>query len=353
LIAAVRALRWLRLCVASLLLVCHCQSGWTQELAEPKRLAEGCALGAYIQLVDENGAWPEAAWRSLFADYQKLGVKKLIIQWSVYEHKAFYASKHFASFETKPLETILTLADAADLRVLVGLSHDPHYWINIQDQDKRAYLLDRLRKNTKVAAELATLVSQHKSFAGWYISEEIDDINWQTPVARDALASYLQQTSAFLRVVSPPRTAIGISGFANAKTPPKELEAFWSDLLGRVRALDRIYFQDGIGVGKLDLKNLDRYYQAIKNATTKAGRDFIPVVEVFKQTAGEPLTPGVFAAAPTELPKLLQQLKIARQYAAQPVVFGIAEYMTPGRGDAARALYNAYLDARQDCGQEP
>jgi len=352
LIAALCALRWLRLCVASLALICHCQSGWAKELAETK-LQAGCTLGTFIQLVDENAAWPESAWRSLFADLQKLGVRKLIVQWSVYEGKAFYASKHFTTVDTRPLETILALADAADLRVLVGLSHDPYYWISIQDQEKRAYLLDRLRKNTKAAAELAPMVSQHRSFAGWYISEEIDDINWQPPVARDALVSYLQQTSAFLRAVSPPRTTISISGFANAKTPPKELEALWSDLLARVRSLDRIYFQDGIGVGKLDLSNVDRYYQAIKNATTKAGREFIPVVEVFRQTAGEPLTPGIFAAVPTELPKLLQQLQIARRYAAQPVVFGIAEYMTPGRGDAARSLYHAYLDARKDCGQEP
>jgi hypothetical protein len=190
-------------------------------------------------------------------------------------------------------------------------------------------------------------VYTHKSFAGWYISEEIDDINWRPADARSALISYLQQTSTFLRIISPPGTTISISGFANAKTAPEELEMFWLELLTRVGTLDRVYFQDGVGVGKLNLNNLERYYQAIKNATLASRREFIPVVEVFEQTAGEPVSPGPFAASPARLPTLLNQIKIARKYSAQPIAFGIPEYMTPSGGEPARTLYNAYLESQR------
>lgn len=301
-----------------------------------------CMQGAYIQLVDENSAWDEQAWRALFDNFRHLQIDRLVVQWTTYDRMAFYPSQRFETVRTPPLQTILDLADHAGMQVMIGLSHDSAYWTSIETKDKRSYLMERLRKNMAVADELLPLVSRHESFAGWYISEEIDDVNWKQADDRDALFSYLRQLSAFLRAMRS-EAAIGTSGFANSQTPPSEVETFWTALLKRASAIDTVYFQDGIGVGKLDLDHLGRYYRSVKNATQATGRTFVPVVEAFTQISGPPISDGEFAAAPANLPRLLRQIDIAGQYAARRVAFGIPEYLTPRGGETAEKLYNDYL----------
>jgi hypothetical protein len=342
-----RALQWLRVYAVVVVLLLQPQDGLATQMPDPGPVEQLCMQGAFIQLVDENGAWDKATWLALFGHLRELRIANLVVQWTVYDQTAFYRSQRFRSASTVPLETILELADRAGMRVRIGLSHDSGYWENIKKTDKRPYLMGRLRKNMAVAAELLPLVSKHKSFAGWYISEEIDDINWRQALDHEALVSYLQQVSTFLRVSSQPGTKIGLSGFANYQTPPSEVGRFWRELLTRVSALDIVYFQDGIGTGKLSVTNLGYYYQAVRNATQATGREFMPVIEVFKQTAGAPISDEGFAAVPPELPTLLRQIDIAEQYSKGRIAFGIPEYLTPTGGKPAGALYNEYLKKLQ------
>jgi hypothetical protein len=336
-------MRWLH--VHAIVAVFLCQAQSVLATGAPKR-EPTCLQGAYIQLVNENGAWDKARWRTLFDGFHKLQIRNLIVQWAVYDQLAFYRSQRFETIPAAPLETILALADDAGIRVMIGLSHDSAYWERISKNDKRSYLIERLSRNMAVAAELSPLASAHPSFAGWYISEEVDDINWRQTDDREALFSYLRQMSVFLRVKNP-RAKIGVSGFANAETPPSEVQTFWLELLTRAGALDRVYFQDGVGVGKLHLNNLGDYYQAIKNATQATRREFAPVIEVFEQTAGPPISEGEFAAVPTNLPRLLRQIDIAESFSKHCVAFGVPEYLTPVGGESAGNLYHAFVESMQ------
>jgi hypothetical protein len=241
-----------------------------------------------------------------------------------------------------PLETLLDLADHAGLRVMVGLSQDADYWTRIRQADKRPYLIERLRKNITVAAELQPLVLKHKSFVGWYISEEIDDVHWNGQEARAALLNYLQQLSTYLHTATP-AAAIGISGFANRQTNPAELERFWTALLRRAGAIDIVYFQDGIGVGKLTLDVLPQYYDALRHAAVANQREFVPVIEAFRQISGEPMSEGPFAAVPPDLQRLLRQLELAAQFSTRNVAFGVPEHLTTAGGPAASQAYAEFL----------
>lgn len=311
--------------------------------------APSCLQGTYVQLVRSNGSWDKAAWVRQFNEFKDLQINNLIVQWTVYDSSAFYRSEQFHPMPTTPLETILDLADSAGMRVMVGLSHDSAYWTSIRQADKRPYLIDRLRKNITVAAELQPLVSKHKSFAGWYISEEIDDIHWNGQVERAALLNYLQQLSAYLRTATP-GAAIGISGFGNQQTRPSDLESFWTALLRRASAIDIVYFQDGIGVGKLSVEALSRYYGAIRNAVDRNKRQFVPVIEAFTQTAGEPISKGRFAAGPADLHRLLRQLELAGKFSSRHVAFGVPEYLTTRGGKATSQAYAEYIRHMQTTG---
>lgn len=327
--------------------LCAPIAGFAMATVRPAPPTHMCLQGSFIQLVNENGSWDKAAWRALFESFHKLQLQYLVVQWSVYDQTAFYASHRFDTAPAAPLETILASADRAGMQVMIGLSHDPNYWTRIEKKDKRAYLMDeRLSRNMAAAAELLPLVSRHKSFAGWYISEEIDDINWQKPEDRDALFSYLKQLSIFLRTIHP-NTKIGLSGFAGIRTAPSEVQQFWEQLLRRASAIDIVYFQDGIGVGKLNFNTLGRYYLAIKTAADTTGRELVPVIEAFEQMPNPQTSNGQFVAVPTSTDRLTHQVNIAQQYARRWIAFGIPEYLTPSGGEPAKKVHGEYLQRMQ------
>ena len=43
----------------------------------------------------------------------------------------------------------------------------------------------------------------HHNFRGWFMTEEIDDINWQAPPPAAILQSYLHRVTGYLRLVTP------------------------------------------------------------------------------------------------------------------------------------------------------
>lgn len=309
-----------------------------------------CVQGSYIQLLDQHVRWSPSEWRSLFGYLGELQVDHIVVQWSGLDQRPFYRTVPVPAAPDMPLESILRMADAADMRVSVGLSHDLAYWTRVGRPDRRAYLTERLRTNRQMATELRPIVMAHPSFAGWYISEEIDDLNWTDPNDKLALFNYLLELSNHLHKIMP-EANIGLSGFVNRRTAPETLRDFWIELLARAPAINEIYFQDGIGVDKLTMAELPRYYGVIRDASNAAGRQFIPVVEAFRQSGGPPISKGEFKAEPTTLRRLTEQINIANSYASRHVVFGAPEYMTPGGGPQAARLYQEMRSGLKTAGK--
>lgn len=310
-----------------------------------------CVQGSYIQLLDQHVRWSPSEWRSLFDYLGELQVDHIVVQWSGLDQRPFYRAVPVPAAPDMPLESILRMADAAGMRVSVGLSHDLAYWTRVGRSDRRAYLMERLRINRQMASELRPIVTAHPSFAGWYISEEIDDLNWTDPKDKLALFNYLMELSNHLHKLTPNST-IGVSGFVNRRTAPTILRDFWIELFARAPAIDQLYFQDGIGVDKLTLAELPRYYDVVRDASIAAGRQLVPVVEAFRQSAGPPISKGEFKAEPTTLRRLTEQINIANSYANRHVVFGAPEYMTPGGGPQAARLYQEVRGALKTAGKE-
>jgi hypothetical protein len=299
--------------------------------------------GTFLQLLEAHGNWTETEWNRLFDDLQLLGIQNLILQWSVMDDVAFYKSKAFRSVRNTPLNAVLELADSRHMRVQIGLAHDSDYWSHIDKSpaEVTAYLKNLRVRSLEAAAELTPILKRHPSVQGWYIPEELDDVNWRAEATRSILFDHIRELSQRLRSLRPGWT-ISISAFCQGQSSPAVFEHFWTKFY-QTTQVDIVFFQDGVGVNKLTLSEVPIYLEAIHNAARQNGRSMIVVIELFRQTSGPPLNNAAFAAVPASLERIRNQLRIASRYSSDGIVaFSIPEYLTPFGGDAASKLFSEY-----------
>lgn len=300
--------------------------------------------GTFLQLRFDQEQWQSQEWALLFSYFKRLGISKLVVQWSLYDDIAFYPTDNYRTVKNPPLETIMKLADAADIKVLLGLAHDPGYWDNIRRDPEwvKIYLRQRMQQSISVAEQLKPLVSQHTSFEGWYITEEIDDINWRGPAARQLITSYLDKLSANLHKITNNKE-VAVSCFTNAAVDPETFKEFWKSLL-QPTSIDIILFQDGIGVRKLDLQSLPLYLEAMQQAARVNSRDLYVVTEVFQQVSGPPINDFSFRAIAADFERVKEQMEIASNYSQHIIAFNIPDYMIPEASTSSRRLFKEYLN---------
>ena len=275
--------------------------------------------GTFLQLMPWHRGWPEAKWRELFACFRALGLREVIVQWSATGETRLFPA---------PIGAILRIAHESDIQVDLGLRNDPDYWTQIHGRldSVRTYLRKIQARSEAIARELQPL-----PFRGWYICEEIDDLNWREPSARKLLLEYLGGLSTALEKLNP-RRPIAISGFAQGQTDPESFGNLWRDILHRSR-ISTVLLQDGIGTGKLRLSEVALYYEAASAAARHEGRAFRPVVELFRQVQATP-----FHGVPAPRERIAQQLELARHF-GPPLAFSVMDYMTPLGVEGAKELY--------------
>ncbi len=310
--------------------------------AEPAAPRADALAGSYLQLHQGHQTWSPAQWRALFNSFESLGLRRVIVQWSRYESTSF--QNPGPAGQAAVLSQLLALAAEKNMRLHMGLASRRDYWQAIaRPLPEVASYLSALRTRSLLQAyTLAPALNGHPAFAGWYISEEVDDINWREPAARLLLQAHLRELSQELAQLSP-GAGIAISGFSNAEQTPEELANFWQALLQAAPAIDELLFQDGIGVFKQDLRSLPPYVAALAAVCQRQDRAFHLVVETFSQTAGAPLDQQDFKAIPAAMPRLQAQLNLAARFGGGAIAFSVPEYLSPQGGDAAQALYERYL----------
>lgn len=309
----------------------------------------GRFLGTFLQLTQAHYEWDRAQWTRLFGYFRELGLEELIVQWALLDEVAFYRSRQFPAGDGRgswnpPIETILDLADEAGLRVRIGLAASSDYWQVVSEHPElvKVKMARRYLRSLAVAEELVDMLTAHSSFHGWYITEEIDDQTWAEPERRETLFDYLSLLSMRLKELAP-AASVSVSGFSNAFLDLTGLSAFWGGLLDAA-AVDTVLFQDGIGAGKLELRELPLYLDAVRRTTQERSRRFQVIVEIFEQTGGTPIDDGPFTAEPAAFDDVLEQLRVASEFAGDGIIaFSIPEYLSPLRGADAAQRYEQYL----------
>lgn len=293
----------------------------------------------FIQLLDDHRTWSDTRWGMFFDYLVEVGIDELIIQWSVYEMRPFYGKP-----ENDVLSTVLKIARQRGMRVWLGFVHDPAYWTQIQQEagPLRRYLDASRNEMQRIAKALVARTDRPSNIVGWYISQEIDDLNFMSEEKRRILVSHLTKLSASLRRIAP-RFRIAVSGFSNFHATPDALSIFWNDIAEKT-GIDTIFFQDGLGVRKASWEALGRYFSALKQVAKRHRCSLRIVVELFEQVDGPPINDLLFRAIPAPWPRIQNQMRLASKYSdGNPAAFSIPEYATPMAGQRAQQLFNHLL----------
>ena len=311
--------------------------------------------GTFVQLWDSHATWGSTHWSDLFASLRAIGVTEVIVQWTTTQpsgtqtNPAQTQGMETARTASAPVQLhpalplLLQAAEAQHMQIVLGLVHDPAYWDKIKaEPDIVRYYLRQLRNTSLHTARAALLLPGSKNVvSGFYIPQEIDDKSWLEPERQEALVDCLTSLRAGLQAVAP-GLPVAISGFSNAFAEPAILEQLWLTVLKK-SGIERILFQDGVGVHKLRIQETGMFMAAVSRAAQKAGGILTPVVETFRQVDGPPINDNPFRAAPASFSALQRQLVIA---AAQPhtgiVAFSLPEYCSPYGIPGAANLYAQY-----------
>lgn len=324
-----------------------CASTAQEQQPRPPRLS-----GTIVQFNPQHNLRTRGDWARLFRSLRALGMTQIVVQWTVDGTAAYYPSQRFRAGPMPPLDTLLDLAEESGMRMLVGLAHDPQYWSHIGGEPTQVerHLGELRARSLSVARELVPRLAHRRAFEGWYLSEEIDDLNWRDPARRAIVSDHLKALTSELRTLDA-RARIAISGFANAGTDRAVLQAFWDGLLEEAPDLGVVLFQDGVGVGKLSLEELPEVLAAVQRAVEGRRRELRVIVEVFRQTAGAPIDTRPFAAEPASFERVRRQLGIARAFSSGLLAFTVPDYMNPDDTPAKAHLFERYRRAcvEDDC----
>ncbi len=293
--------------------------------------------GTFVQLnrelAERDGTW----WDGLFERIAAAGIEEVIVQYladGLGEEAEDYLPV---------LEKIFPAAESRGLKLVLGLEHDPGWWVEITAPEKvlRDYLLLRAARNLQLQKKLLELYGDRDAWTGYYIPDEIDDLSWRAPERRELLRDYLAILASRLREEDPGRP-VAVSAFFRGRTEPSVFARTLFELTGD--SIDLLLLQDGQGGGDPEPAVLPLYYRAlVENLPETSRARPAAVVEIFEETT----VPGEdFSARPADPAAAGERLGTAARYFPGIYIFSFAAYADPERGEEAAALYEFLREAQ-------
>ena len=263
-------------------------------------------------------------WLRIFTRLKDRNIDTLYVQWSA-ENGRVYADIPVENHDSQALlERIFQAARECRLKVFLGLYHETTYWQQIPapgDVLENFFYL-RVAANERLLEQLYKKFGEEPSLAGYYIPDEIDDLNWRTPDRVGFFNGYLKLMVERIRKFDRKRP-VAVSAFFRSRTAPRIFaENLFSILKGS--GINRLLVQDGAGENNPAESDRARYFEKIKEVNEK-GVELGGIIEIFSRTSpeGKP-----FAAVPASRDRINQQLSEARKFFDNLVVFSL-EYLEP------------------------
>ncbi len=311
--------------------------------AQPAPAPAGDLSGTFIQLNRAAAARTVAQWQEDLDQMSRVGIRTLIVQWSAEDGIAYFRGDLPDPEKHDALERLFEAARGRDMAIHLGLRSRRDYWTQLSARDivLRDYLLVRIGENEQVQKALLKQFGKRPELAGYYIPDEIDDLNWRTPGRIAIVRGYLDLMCRRIRANDPKRE-ISVSAFCRSRTDP---HVFAKNLLAiaGTNALDHVIIQDGTGVGDPSPRYAPIYFQALADTWTVERPNLWCAVEAFQQksTSAED-----FRAAPAPFVRLDQQVRSAAPHFQQLVLFSFLDYMDPDLSEESAALYNGFVNRK-------
>lgn len=298
--------------------------------------------GTFFQPTNAMKTWDNETWDTLFDTYRGLGVCEIIVQWVVYEDSSVNSEKPTYEYDLSVISKVLTYAEQNGMCVTIGGVFQDSFWkrINAEPELIKVHLM-RIRKGTSEALKLiAPQLKSSPAFAGWYISQEIDDRTWLDKRYTSILCSFIKDIHADFSTLVPDMP-MSISAFSNGWASPERLGQFWRSVADTT-GINRVLFQDGVGVNKLAVNEVPIYLSHLQQEMQGSCCTIQPVLEIFTQLESE-----TFKAEPASLKRIREQMREELPYAPNGVMlFSVAEYMSPLGGEKANALLQEVLSGK-------
>ncbi|MBN1676216.1 MAG: DUF4434 domain-containing protein [Kiritimatiellae bacterium] len=306
----------------------------------PARAAD--SFGAFVQLNRAHARRPAADWQAAAARMRAMGVDTVVVQWCAEGDTAYLRTGIPYAEEYDTVASILDAAAAHDLVVYLGLHNDPNFWRHITARPAvvRDYFLVRVAQNERLQQELLRRFDKRGAWRGYYIPDEIDDLNWRDAQRRDLFRGYLTLMTRRLRT-NDPRRRVGVSAFFRGRSEPAVFAANLARML-QGAGLDHLLIQDGRGEDDPPKAYTGLYLQALAKAWDLPETELWGIVEVFERTSapGEP-----FSAVPAAPERVTAQIREAGTLFRRLVFFSFMAYMDPAAGERQRVLYDALARA--------
>lgn len=310
--------------------------------------------GTFLQPTNSMETWDSEKWDTLFDTYRKLGICEIIVQWVVFEENAGTKEdltksdpleepsepvKFVPEYNLSVIKKILEYAECNGMLVTLGGVFYNSFWERVKSEPELIQVhFMRIRKATMEAIKpIAQQLQSSPVFAGWYISQEIDDRTWLSEAYRSILCTFIKDSHGDLSTLVPNKP-ISISAFSNGWASPETLGQFWRAVADE-SGIARVLFQDGVGVKKLGIKDVPIYLSIMQQRMQGSCCTIQPVLEIFTQ-----LERDTFKAEPASLQRIQEQMREELPYAPHGVIiFSVAEYMSPLGGEKANALLQEVL----------
>lgn len=172
-------------------------------------------------------------------------------------------SPYTQSTKTDVVGRVLTAADNR-INEYLGLQINDDWWAKYANDP--GWLNAQATAATNLAADLNAKYGTHPSFAGWYLSFEVDNWNFTTQASWTAMANFYSTVAGYLHTLTPGKPVV-ISPFFN--TAGGQTSSQWTTMWQYILAnapIDVIALQDGIGAGHAQTSQLAEWFGATKAA---------------------------------------------------------------------------------------
>jgi hypothetical protein len=300
----------------------------------------------FIQLWNDIGCscgqWSQQQWEAEMNTMLEACTEEIVVQYGIYENVSWYSPTNLSGiqFQFTTLNKMFAAAENTGMKIRVGLYFD-EYW-NTADKSLTNTYNNLYAKHTAVIDEIQGLFGSNSAFSGWYIPQEINDLEWQTTNKQSLLFNWLNDVSNYAKSVNN-NTDVMIAPFFNLWVPADVIQTWYDGLLNTAPNIAIIAPQDGVGI---KLKQTDYhiplYFSAIHSACEQNNRTFAATIESFEQTAGWPIDNGTFAAQPTSIISLHNQISAALRNGAEQLYQFSWGYMQPSVSNQTALLYSDY-----------
>ena len=282
--------------------------------------------------------WGVKEWDADFRAMKTMGINTVVLiraglgSWIAAPFECLLRTGKFKYPPVDLVEMFLTLADKHGMEFWFGTYDSAYYW-HVGEYEKEIEL------NMQLIDEVWAKYGHHKSFRGWYLSQEISRRTRNASKIYAAMGQHAKEVSGGLKTMISPyihgiKTDQVMSGdkAITVEEHRQEWDAILSDIAG---AVDILAFQDG----QVDYDELYDYLVVNKELADRYGMACWTNVESFDRDM-----PIRFL--PIKWEKLLFKLDAARRAGIQDVItFEFSHFMSPNSSyTQAGHLYNRYME---------